>query len=193
MWLTGEGIGLNNPRKPVRTTGLMFKPYYIIKLLIFFFMILAAAGCAQQQLQMHTTPNDIILKPEDFSKEIARLGAIVKRGEQPDHVKAHLQLAKLYSHHKNPNPDYLLALKELESYISHDTEGGKADEIQNWLAVLRKLKKITDENNQITQEHLDTNAKMEQLIKENQDMKKTVEQLESLDIRIEEKRKQLSK
>src|SRR4030067_3094634 len=122
MWLTEEGTGLNNHRKPDRATGLMFKPYYIIKLLIFFFMILAVAGCAQQQLQMHTTLNDIILKPEDFSKEIARLGAIVKRGEQPHHVKAHLQLAKLYFHHKNPNPDYLLALKEPESYISHDTE-----------------------------------------------------------------------
>jgi len=191
MWLTGEETGLNNPRKPVRTTGLMFKPYYIIKPLILFFMVLTAAGCAQQQLQTHTTPNNIILKPEDFSKEIARLGAITKRGEQPDHIKVHLQLAKLYSHHKNPNPDYLLALKELESYISHDTEGGKADEIQNWLAVLRRLKMIIDEKNQIAQEHQDTNAKMEQIIKENQDMKKTVEQLESLDIRIEEKRKQL--
>lgn len=191
MWLTGEGTGLNNPRKPVRTTELMFKPYYIIKPLILFFMVLTAVGCAQQQLQMHTTPNNIILKPEDFSKEIARLGAIAKRDGQPDHVKVHLQLAKLYSHHKNPNPDYLLALKELESYISHDTEGGKADEIQNWLAVLRRLKMIIDEKNQIAREHQDTNAKMEQIIKENQDMKKTVEQLESLDIRIEEKRKQL--
>lgn len=156
-----------------------------MKLLAVFFIGIMASNCAKS----FTT--DKTIKPEDFSKEIARLEAIAKGADLSAQPKAHLQLALLYSHYKNPNSDYIVALKELETYISLDQEGGTATEIQNLLAILRKLKKITDENKQLAQENNQLKIKAEQMFLENSEIKKTVEQLKHLDIRMEEKRKEV--
>lgn len=156
----------------------MLKLNLATKLLAVFFIGIMASNCAKS----FTT--DKIIKPEDFSKEIARLEAIAKSADLSAQPKAHLQLALLYSHYKNPNSDYIVALKELETYISLDPEDGRATEIQNLLAILRRFKKITDENQQIK-------VKVEQLFLENSEIKKAVEQLKHLDIRMEEKRKEV--
>ncbi|MEW6417958.1 MAG: hypothetical protein AB1480_07530 [Nitrospirota bacterium] len=111
------------------------------------------------------------LKSSGFHKEITRLQAIAeKHRDKPDRAMIHLQLALLYSHYKNPTPNYHRALKELETYVSLDPEGGKADVIQNWLTMLKEIVKLG---------------------RENEDMKEKLERLKYLDIELEKTRKLL--
>jgi len=90
----------------------------------------------------------------------------------------------LYLDNKNPAPNYSHALKELELYVSLDSEGGRRLEIHNLLRALQEIVRLTDENKKIR-------LKMELAIKENEEIKKTVEELRNLDLRIEERRRQI--
>jgi len=111
-----------------------------------------------------------VLKTEDFSKDIAKLEEIIqKEVDISIATKVHLELALLYLDYKNPSPDYFKAFQELEIYASLSPTG-KTDEVQNLLRLLREVKKLADEN---------------------QELIKTVEQLKHLDINIEEKRRQV--
>jgi hypothetical protein len=115
------------------------------------------------------------MEAEKMSDEVARLEETADKHTDPTvRVKAQLQLAKLYSSHKNPRPNYQRALKRLEMYLSFDPTQGETDEMQNWLALLRELVRERDE-----------------LRKENRELKDTVEELKNLDIKMEEKRKQV--
>jgi DNA-binding transcriptional regulator YhcF (GntR family) len=111
------------------------------------------------------------LKSPGFHKEITRLQAITEKPQDTSNrAMIHLQLALLYSHYKNPTPNYYRALKELETYVSLYPEGGKADVIQNWLTMLKEIVKLSMEN---------------------KDMKEKLEQLQNLDIELEKTRKLL--
>ena len=102
-------------------------------------------------------------------KDLEKLNKITKK--HPDssvRADAHLKLAAYYSNHKNA--DYPEALKELEAYAALDPEGAKKENIQNWLAVLREFERTKNR------------------LKESKD---SLEQLKTLDIKIEEKRKKV--
>lgn len=173
----------------------MLKLYDIARLSIFIFIALMVSDCSGP----HVFIKIAVPEPEGFYQEIAQLEAIAdQHADVSVRAKAHLQLAVLYSHYKNPNQDYLKALKELEMYISLDAEGAKKDEIQNWLAALRELQKITDANKQLAKEYQDARMKIEQLMQENknliyenEEIKKKIEELKHIDIRMEEKRRQV--
>lgn len=185
---------------------------YVSKALPPLLCVFFLSSCASPYL--HKTPCDTIPKPEDFPIAITRWETLAK--EDTDVAKSatsHLWLALLYSHYKNLNPDYLMALNELEAYVNLDKEHSNADEIQNLLALLRSLKAAGEENKKLkieiehlpqenqeklkseierfSKENQEMKIKMEQLIKENQEIKKTVEELKHLDINIEEKRRQI--
>ncbi|HSE84463.1 MAG TPA: hypothetical protein VLB01_07950 [Thermodesulfobacteriota bacterium] len=142
----------------------------------------------------------------DFSNRIAALEKITINHPDPSvQTKARLELAMLHSSYKNPKPDYRRALDELEVYIFLDPEGGRDDAIQNWLAVLRTLQKLEEENNKIkwiinqltteNQSLAEENKEMKETIEHletlDKEMKETIEQLKSLDLRLEEKRKNI--
>jgi outer membrane protein assembly factor BamD (BamD/ComL family) len=107
-----------------------------------------------------------------------------KQSDQSMRAKSHLELARLYSSHKNPNLDYQRALKELEMYLSLNPDDAETDEIQNLLAILRELDRVTEENRKSRQ-------KVNQLTKENKELKASVKELKNLDIKIEEKRRRV--
>ncbi|HEX3036221.1 MAG TPA: hypothetical protein VHT73_14070 [Thermodesulfobacteriota bacterium] len=146
------------------------------------------------------------LSSTDFPKEIDVLEKITTQHPDPSvQTNAHLQLAMLHLSYKNPNPDYQRALDELEIYIFLDPDWGKKDEIQNWLAVLREIEKLSEENkimkgsiNLLTEENqnlVNENNEMKETIEQletlDTEMKETIEQLKSLDLRLEEKRKNI--
>jgi len=111
------------------------------------------------------------LKYPNFPKEIARLQTVAeKTQDMSGRAAIHLQLALLYSHYKNPAPNYRKALLEIEAYVSLEPEGGKADVIQNWLAMLKEIIRLG---------------------RENKDMKEKIGQLQYLDIELEKSRKQI--
>ncbi len=125
------------------------------------------------------------LKPEQIESEIKRLEEVSnKHVDRSERAKAHLQLATLYSSYKNPKPNYQQALKELEEYLSFNPETDRTDEIENWSALLNEMVRMTDEIRKAKQ-------KINQLTKENKELKDAVEKLKDLDIKMEEKRKQL--
>lgn len=191
---------------------------YLVKALPPLLCVFFLSSCTLPYLQRESC--DTIPKSEDFPIVITRWDTIAKgHTDAAKKATAHLWLALLYSHYKNPNPDYLMALNELEAYVNLDKERSNTDEIQNLLALLRSLKaageevkrlkseqehlphekfngeenheKLKNELERFSKENQELKIKMEQLIKENQEIKKTVEELKHLDINIEEKRRQI--
>jgi DNA repair exonuclease SbcCD ATPase subunit len=148
---------------------------------------------------------------EDLSQDTVHLEKMIENyGADSVHASAHLQLARLYANSKNPKMDYKKALREFETYRSLAPEEAKADEIQNWLSILRALDRSQKELQQkqetislLTGENAERKMELEQQVKKMQKMqanfeklqesntrlKKTIEGLETLDLRIENKRK----
>ena len=178
---------------------------YVMKALPPLLCMIFVSSCTLPYLDR--TSCTTIPKPEGFPITITRWDTIAK--EDTDIAKratAHLWLALLYSHYKNLNPDYLMALNELEIYVNLDKERGNADEIQNLLALLRSLKALEEENKRLKseqehfpQEKLDSEKnheklkserehvpqenqeklknELERVSKENQELKTKIEQL----------------
>ena len=95
-----------------------------------------------------------------------------------------MQRAFLYLDPKNPTPDYAAALNELEIYAKEERQGGAKTDIRILIRILRELGKATNTNNSLR-------TKVAQMEKENQALKETIEQLKSIDIMMEEKRKEV--
>lgn len=164
---------------------------------LFLILVLLLFGCTSSRNIIKNSPDPVKekefavistgtqLKAHEFPKEIARVEAMISRDtDSYSQKKTHFRLAMLYLDNKNPAPNYSYALKELELYISLDPEGGRRLEIQNLLRVLQEIARLTDENKKIR-------LKMELAIKENEEIKKTLEELRNLDLRIEERRRQI--
>lgn len=165
---------------------------FLIKIVL---LLMLTPGCASRQI-IETPPESVQqkqlteiqaeqeLQPVAILEEIERLEAMVPVNTNLSFQrKAHLRLALLYLDRKNTKPNYITALKELEIYIKIDSEGGKRPEIQSLLTALREVGRLTEESKKIK-------AKTEQLLKENTEIKKTVEELKTLDLKIEERRRQ---
>ncbi len=158
-----------------------------IKKLAGFVMLLAALAalpeCATSREKTVVPPPS--LKPEQIANRIEHYRKIAKEhGDLSTRADAHLQLARLYSSYKNQRPDYEQALKELETYLSFNPEKGKYDELQNWMALLREIVRGDEENRKSKQ-------KINQLAKENRELRGAVEQLKNLDIQMEERKRQV--
>lgn len=141
-------------------------------------MVIILSGCATMR-QEPQPPAQTLTEDTGHLEEIAQ-----KQSDQSMRAKSHLELARLYSSHKNPNLDYQRALKELEMYLSLNPDDAETDEIQNLLAILRELDRVTEENRKSRQ-------KVNQLTKENKELKASVKELKNLDIKIEEKRRRV--
>lgn len=158
----------------------MLSPHRVIELFLLALIALMVSQCTPESLRKDAEVKDMKyftkLKPRDFPKEIARLEKIAKtHSDTSVQARAHLQLAMLFLDYKNPAVNYIRALRELEAYISLYPEGGQADEIQTWRALLDKIELLTKENNRIKEE--------------NQKMNNIIENMKSLDIQLEQKRK----
>lgn len=154
-------------------------------------IILFLTGCHQviqpRGLSMHD-----ITHPDNFKGEIQSLNEHAKTtSNDSERAKIHLKLAALYSHYKNPNPDYSRALKELEEYIALNPEGGKRTEVQNWLAVLHTLKRERKTKERLELNNRKLKSEIDRVENEKKLMEETIEKLKHLDIRLEEKRKQV--
>ncbi len=153
------------------------------------------------------------LKGQEFQKEIVQLESLIDNNSEPTlRAKLHLRLGLLHLDSKNPNPNYLTAVKELESSLTLDPKGERKGEVQNLIQLLREMRKMTEENkkikaktDQLTQENqeikkenLETKKENLEVKNENQELKKNVEQLKdlveqlkNLDVNIEERRKKI--
>jgi len=144
------------------------------------------------------------VESQNIETEIARLEKII--ADDPNSAAAaesSYYLALLYSHHKNPQPDYRSALKKLESYIRLNPEAGEKNDVQCLLSLFRQIDTLRSKNHALkTKNHnlkkyqarlkSDTstlNEEKEQLTAENQNLQDMIEQLKLLDVQLEERRK----
>jgi len=157
----------------------------LIKLFVFLFIWVMIANCARMRSPLIEKDSVFypVLYPQYFPKEIARVEKILKYHPDPSiRAMAHLQLVLLNTNYRNPNPDYIRALEELKAYIALDPDGGKTEEVQNLLALLREIEKVVKEN-----EEMKGNIRL--LTEQNQQIKKTIQDLKDLELQIEEKRR----
>lgn len=154
-------------------------------------MILFMTGC-HQVIQPRGLSIHDVTHPDNFKEEIQSLNEEAKfASNDSERAQIHLKMAALYSHYKNPNPDYSHALKELNEYITLDPEGGKRTEIQNWIAVLQTLKRERKTKESFGLNNRKLKSEIDRLENEKKLMEETIEKLKHLDIRLEEKRKQV--
>lgn len=176
-----------------------------ISYVLFIFLLVSSAGI----LSSGCILKSMTMKEQDFNSalqiktEISCLEKTVKT-ETNSISKAKLlfKLALLYSHQKNPDPDYQKALSKLEEFSLLDPEGGKTTFVQYQMALLHKI--VTIENkynkseagikrlkNSIKESKQNTEKlknKYEDLVRENQEIKKIIDKLTRLDIQLEKKR-----
>ena len=182
--------GLQKPMKPSERAG--FIPIGAIRLFLLFLLGLIMSGCAvinQPEEDGYFYP---VSRPEDFPREISRVQKLTRYHPDPAvRAKSHLQLALLYMDYRNPNPDYLRALKELKQFVSMSPDGDKRDEAQTLIVLLSAYENVLLENDQKRRANELLTEQNKILIRENRAFKETIKELKYLDLQLEEKRKQV--
>lgn len=168
--------------------------------------LLLPFGCALQQKNLREPSFYLALQTENIETEISRLEEVIQSGtDSPSRAEAFLNLALLYSHHKNPLPDYMRALEMIDEYALLDPEGAKASYVQYLAALLQEIGGINilrdvlqnrleifrDENRRLRKENEILREKYETLTIETQKTKEIIEKLKNLDIRLERKRRNI--
>jgi hypothetical protein len=178
------------------------KPNYLLKLIVLFFllcMVIFITGCVQQTKNMKDSTYYLALQTKEIKTEISHLENALKSEDdslsRPTSLY-YFYLALLYSHFKNPEPDYKHAFKNLEEYISLNPEGAEQkSSVQYLMSLLKKLIKNENLCNELKtlittlkQENKTLTKKYEKLVIENQNTKEIIEKLKQLDIQLEKKR-----
>ena len=152
-----------------------------------------------------------------YSREIGDLKNIVSlNSNAAETKKAHLELARLYANHKNPQRNYQKAFEHLRFYIAI-SDDSVSEETLNWMAALREIESLSEKierqseeiaqvqkelekssqailamqraNHKLTREEIMLREKNRKLEESNQKLEKTIEMLKNLDQRLEEKRR----
>lgn len=160
-------------------------------------MVIFITGCVQQTKNIKNSTSYLTLQTKEIKTEISRLESALKSEDESLFKPISIfYLALLYSHYKNPEPDYKQAFKNLEKYISLDS--AKAEQkisVQYLLTLLEKI--IANENlcnelktliTTLKQENKSLTEKYKKLVIENQNIKEIIEKLKQLDIQLEKKR-----
>ena len=195
------------------------KPNYLLQIskpiLIFFLlcMVIFTTGCAHQTKTIKSSTYYFTLQTKEIKTKISELeNALKSEDDSLSRPTTLFYLALLYSHSKNPEPDYKHALKNLEEYISLDPETEQKSSVPYLMSLLKKLVKnenlcnelkthittLKQENKTLNelkthittlkQENKTLTEKYEKLVIENQNIKEIIEKLKQLDIQLEKKR-----
>lgn len=115
-----------------------------------------------------------------------------------DKVKAmaHLRLSLLYSHYRNPDRDLFKALEHIDAYIAMSPDQKPEDAIINHRELLTATSDQTKTKND-SKSPLKTSMinklkkENKALTQENDELKKTIEKLNELEVELEKKRKRM--
>ena len=180
-------------------------------------MVFFITGCVQQTKNIKDSTYYITLQTKEIKTEISRLeNALKTENDSLSRQSSLYYLSLLYSHFKNPEPDYRQAFKNLEKYISLNPEViEQQSSVRYLMSLLQKL--IKNENccneliknatscneliknegrcnelkafiTTLKQENKTLTEKYEKLVIENQNIKEIIEKLKQLDIQLEKKR-----
>lgn len=178
------------PFKPVKPD---FRPFILLLACVG----LLTSGCVDKSI-FNTYPHYYLsVESKNIETEITRLEKNIKADPDSETTaKSFYYLSPLYSHPKNPQPDYRKALKNFESYIRLDPEAGKKCDVQYLLSLFRQIEKLRGKNDLLKMDKArlknDTSTlkgEKKQLTAENKNLQDIIEQLKLLDIQLEERRR----
>lgn len=185
------------------------KPTHLLKMSYLFIFLLVSSTTI---LTSGCVPKPAIMSELDFcpalqiETEISRREQEIKTDtDSSSKARSLLSLTLLYSHHKNPNPDYPKALKKLEEFTLLDLKYGEADSVQYLMALLQKIvktenkyvksrtsiKKLNNRIKKLEQKTEKLRKEYETLVRENQEKKEKLEKLMHLDIQLEKRRQDI--
>jgi chromosome segregation ATPase len=194
---------------------------FILKINLILFMVpaLVFSGCSHTTNSAKTpsvSANPPVIENK-YSQEVVGLTNVVQQNSNAAETKkAHLELARLYSNHKNPQRNYQKAFEHLRTYVAiADTSIN--EETLNWMAALKEIDRLSEKitrlsediaqvqneleksnqttlalqrtNQKLTREEIMLREKTRKLEESNQKLEKTIEMLKNLDQRLEEKRR----
>jgi len=160
-------------------------------LLVFQLQGCITGGGMQQKAPAYRSLHDI-RTPEDFGAEITGLeGKLIAFGTPEQKAPIHLRLAALHSHYLNPAPDYAEALKHLRAYFSVYPQKAEDPGLMSWLKVLEKLDATRETLREAERKNEMVEAEKRRLVQQAESMQETIERLKRLDIRLEQKRRQM--
>jgi outer membrane protein assembly factor BamD (BamD/ComL family) len=147
------------------------------KLVVLLMLFVAAGGC--QLIGIHpserTDPEDdfqhaaTLMKSGNYQEAQSLYRRIITTSPlSPVAADAEYESAYLYVYADNPAKDYTLAVAGFEDFIKHHPNHLKIRDARNWAAALKAIVEAG---------------------KENEKLKKNIEQLKKLDIRHEERRR----
>ena len=125
-------------------------PYsYRLKFLLLYLVLIAISGCAgspEPETRAVYVPSISQLKPADYAEQIEKYTSIIQSDFHMDvQQRAHLYLASLYFSPMNPNRNYELALKHLETYALFDPDFVNGVDPRLLLAAIVEIKRISDQ------------------------------------------------
>ena len=165
---------------------------------------LLTCGCVDKSFFNTSSRYYQSVETDSIETEIVRLEKIITDDPgSPAAAQSFYYLSLLYSHHKNPQPDYRNAGNMLESHIRLDPKAGEKSDVQYLLSLFRqteqlrtKIEKLRTKNNalqrdktKLKSDSLTLNEEKARLTAENQNLRGMIEQLKLLDVQLEERRK----
>lgn len=177
--------------------------------IIFILILLSSTGCnpllkKPVKREFSLQKDYIKFSPQKFKDEIEKLQYIVQNSQSSSlRLNAHLCLALIHLHHKNPLPDYLSSLREFEIYVSQKPNNQINDEILNFIKVLKLFKSTNSRFEEVKNEvsglsklnkKLEINIKIKKseinkLKTEIEELKGKIKKLDSLYFQIEKKKR----
>jgi len=117
-----------------------------------------------------------LLEPEEFPEKIKQLEEIAQNHESVSvRTQAYYYVAVAYMHYNNPAPDYTQALKNLDEYITRDTENATIDEVAAWKAILLSLVNSMGEIRKLEQSHAQLKQQYSRADKDRKDLNRQIE------------------
>jgi TolA-binding protein len=140
---------------------------------IVLFAIVVLSGCASLGLQSGSEKDfqdaTVSVKEKKYSAALAGFQNILREAPNSDLAKdAQLEIALIHTVPDNPQKDFIQAIHEFETFLKLHPDDQRVPEARAWIAVLRAV---------------------HDLKKENELLKKNIEELKQLDIRHEERRR----
>jgi hypothetical protein len=101
---------------------------------------------------------------EQFLQETSRLEKLAREDPSTSvRAKSHLQIAFLYLNSRNPQLSYSRALQEMESYLSMSPAKAQKDELQNWLAVLKEMDRLSKSRTELEKQNQNLKAQIDKI------------------------------
>ena len=171
-----------------------------INLILFIAPALVFSGCSHTTNSVKTpsTSTNPPVAENKYSRETVELNNVVQQNSNAAETKkAHLELARLYSNHKNPQRNYQKAFEHLRTYVAI-AEASTDEETLNWMAALKEIdrqsEKITRLTEEITRLSEDIAQVQKELEKSNQTtlaVQRTNQKLTREEIMLREKNRKL--